>query len=295
MTFLSPAECVLKELDVTGPQEIDLDAIAWHLGARIKLCELDGCEARIIGNHDRAIIRVNRRSRRRRQRFSIGHELGHWRHHRGRMLECRPEDIGNRKPGTPAIERVADGYAADLLMPRYLFDPLARQHDRLTVRAVRELADLFDTSLTATAIRLVESRHSPAMRICHGPEGRKWFTRSPDVPGRWFAQEQLDPESFGFDLLFGHGNEQAHPHLIGTDAWFDRAEAQRYELHEQSIRTADDEILTILLPSGGEMLEDWTPAPSAALANRLSHASSRSPHDPSSLAPRSAPAALDGT
>ena len=231
-------------------------AIAWHLGVRVKICDLDGCEARIIGHHNRAIIRVDRRASYRRQRFSIGHELGHWRHHRGKMLVCRPEDIGNRKPSVPRIEREADRYAADLLLPRYLFDPLARQHDRLTIKSVRELADAFDVSLTATAIRLVESRHSPAMLICHGRMGRKWFTRSPDIPGRWFPQDQLDSESFAFELLFGQGGEERHPRLIGADAWFDRQEAQCYELYEQSMRTTKDEILTILLFTDSDMLDD---------------------------------------
>jgi hypothetical protein len=261
VTILSPAERVLQELGITDPREIDLEAIAWHLGVRIKLAELDGCEARIIGCHGRAIIRVDSRSRPRRRRFSIAHELGHWRHHRGRMLVCRAEDIGSHNQATPEIERVADGYAADLLLPRYLFVPLARRYTKLNFRIVRELADLFDTSLTATAIRLVESRHSPAMLVCHGLQGRKWFTPSPDVPPRWFPRYDLDPESFAFDLLFGDGHEQAHPRLIGADAWFDRHEAGRYELQEHSVRTADDAILSLLLFSEDEMLEEWRSAP----------------------------------
>ncbi len=257
MTSLSAPERVLRELGITDPCEIDLEAIAWHLGARIKRCDLDGCEARIIGHRDRAIIRVNRSSRPRRQRFSIGHELGHWHHHRGRMLICRSEDIGNRKQGTARLERVADAYAADLLLPRYLFVPISRQYDEASFRTVRELGSLFDVSLTATAIRLVESRHSPAVLVCHGPEGRKWFVRSNDVPSRWFPRDDLDPDSFAFDLLFGQGQEERHPRLIGADAWFDRDEAQRYELHEHSARTADDEILTLLMVTEDRMLEEW--------------------------------------
>jgi hypothetical protein len=258
---LSPSERVLHELGITDPREIDLESIAWHLSARVKLADLDGCEARIIGYHGRAIIRVDSRIRRRRRRFSIAHELGHWHHHRGRMLVCRAEDIGSRNPGTPEIERLADAYAADLLLPRYLFVPLSRQHAKLSFRAVRDLADLFDTSLTATAIRFVESRHSPAMLVCHGHQGRKWFTRSPDVPTRWFPRDDLDPESFAFDLLFGQGQEEPHPRLIGADAWFERDEAGRHELHEHSIRTADDEVLTPLLFSREGMLEEWGSGP----------------------------------
>ena len=257
MTSLSAPERVLRELGITDPREIDLEAIAWHLGARIKRCELDGCEARIIGRRDRAIIRVNRSSRPRRQRFSIGHELGHWHYHRGRMLICRSEDIGNRQQGTARLERVADSYAADLLLPRYLFIPISRQYDEASFRTVRELGNLFDTSLAATAFRLVESRHSPILLVCHGLEGCKWFVRSTDVPERWFPRDDLDTESFAFDLLFGQGREETHPRLMGADAWFDRDEAQRYELREHSVRTADDEILTLLMVTEDRMLEDW--------------------------------------
>ena len=257
MTSLSPAELILRDLGITDPREIDLEAIAWHLSARVKRCILDGCEARIIGHNDCAIIRVDSSRSSRRQRFSIGHELGHWHHHRGRMLVCRSEDIGNRNPGTGQFERIADAYAADLLLPRYLFVPISREFDKLSFRSVRELSNLFDTSLTATAIRLVESRHSPAVLVCHGLEGRRWFRRSSDVPERWFPRGDLDSESFAFELLFGQGEEQAHPRLIGADAWFDRHEAQRYELREHSVRTADDEILTLLMVTDDAMLDDW--------------------------------------
>ena len=77
------------------------------------------------------------------------------------------------------------------------------------------------------------------------------------MPERWFPRDDLDEESFAFDLLFGQGEEQAHPRLIGADAWFDRHEAQCYELREHSVRTTDDEILTLLMLTEDGMLEDW--------------------------------------
>ena len=94
MKGLSPAERLLKDLGVNDPKEIDLEAVAWTLGARVKYRPLDRCEACITGDMERAIITVNSRSPRRRRRFSIGHELGHWQHHRGRILVCRSDDIG---------------------------------------------------------------------------------------------------------------------------------------------------------------------------------------------------------
>jgi Zn-dependent peptidase ImmA (M78 family) len=168
---LSFAERLLQELGVTEPKEIDLEAIAYHVGADVRRQPLDGCEARIIGYGDRAIITINARSSHRRNRFSIAHELGHWRHHRGQCLVCRAEEVGPREAMSP--ERIADNYASDLLLPHYLFRPFIRQHPKLTWATVKTIADTFETSLTASAIRFVEADHAPAILVCHGPNGKK--------------------------------------------------------------------------------------------------------------------------
>lgn len=257
MTSSSHAEQVLQELGVTEPQEIDIEAIAWHLGARVKYRPLDRCEARIAGNGDQAIITVNSRSSPRRKRFSVAHELGHWKYHRGRILMCRSDVIHRSGANYPEAEKVANFYASRLLMPAYVLDPIARAYSKLTFQAVDTIAGLFDTSITATAIRLIEGRYAPALLVSHGPQGRKWFTRSPNVPDRWFPQDNLDSESFAFGVLFGNQPNDPMPRKIGADAWFDRDEASRYEVQEQTIRTADDEILTLVLIRDPEMLEDW--------------------------------------
>ena len=253
---LSPAEQVLADLGITDPAEIDLEAIAWTLGAKVRFRTLDCCEARIVGSGDRAIITVNDRSSWRRQRFSMAHELGHWRYHRGRVLDCRADEVGRASDGRMSVERTADNYAAQLLMPGYLLQPRIQSFPKLTFQVVRSIADAFDTSLTSTAIRLVESRHYPAILICHGPRGRKWFTRSPDVPERWFPQENLDAESFAFGILFGTAQDDRNPRKIGADAWFDRMEAERFEVLEQTMRTAADEVVTMVLITDDAMLDE---------------------------------------
>jgi hypothetical protein len=164
-------------------------------------------------------------------------------------LEYRPRD-------TLSPERIADGYAADLLMPGYLFRPLARQHPKLVFKAVSALAEVFKTSQTATAIRLVESDHTPSLLVCHGPNGRKWFARAPSVPTKWFPQDALHADSFAFGVLFGGKPDDPTPRKIGADAWFDRWEAERFEVQEQTYRTCPDEILTLVLISDPGMLDD---------------------------------------
>jgi hypothetical protein len=256
MKGLTAAERLLKELGVTDPKEIDLEAIAWTLGARVKYRPLDGCEACITGDTERAIISVNCRNPRRRRRFSIGHELGHWQHHRGRILVCRADDIGRGRRNASPAERTADAYAADLLMPAYLLKPVARAYPKLDFATVRAIADLFDASYTATAIRLVETAHAYALLVCHGPEGRKWFTSTPGVPERWFPRKDLDDDSSAPDVLSGRTNDDAGLRRVGADAWFDRAEAGKYEVLEQTISIGSDEILSLVVIADEEMLEE---------------------------------------
>lgn len=141
-------------------------------------------------------------------------------------------------------------------MPHYLFGLIARQHPKLTFKAVNALADTFDASRPATAIRLVESDHAPALLVSHGPMGRKWFARAPSVPQKWFPREALDADSCAFGVQFGGNADDPLLRKIGADAWFDRWDADRFEVHEQTIRIAPDETLTLVTISDQRMIED---------------------------------------
>jgi hypothetical protein len=153
-------------------------------------------------------------------------------------------------------ERVANTFAADLLMPKYLFAPIAGAYPKLNFKTVGEIAGVFRTSLTATAIRLVDWGHAPALLVCHSSSGRKWFTRGPDVSSRWFPRDNLDADSFAFGVLHGGRPDDTTPGRIGAEAWFDRWEAQKYEVHEQTVRTGSDEVLTLVLITDPRMLEE---------------------------------------
>ena len=254
MNQLSPAEELLKDLGVTAADDIDIEAIAYSVGAVIKYRPLRGCEARIIGTNDRAMITVNSQAIRTRQRFSAAHELGHWYYHRGRSLMCLSDEISNPTKGTLNPERVADGYAANLLMPRFLFGPMAKKIGKVSFQALEALREEFETSITATAIRLVEHGPEPAILVCHTMQGRKWFTRSSDIPQKWFPCKELDADSDAMEVLYGKA-ERSRRSLIGADAWFDRWDAEKYELYEETQRITDGEILTLLVFKDGEMLE----------------------------------------
>jgi len=254
---VNAAERLIAELGITSPEEIDLEDIAFLMGVEVQYCPLDGCEARIIGNEagTEAIATINCRSSWERQRYSLGHELGHWHHHRGKLLFCHSEDIGNAAKAVQ-FERDADRFAADLLMPRQIFDPILAKHGKINFKTIRALADDFQTSLTATAIRVAESRRVHAVLACYNRDGRRWFTRSPGVPSRWFPSSTVDRETPAYGLLFQGETDSALPMRIPADAWFDCYDAKYYDIREQSVRISADEILTILLFDNDRMLEE---------------------------------------
>ncbi|MEH2565207.1 ImmA/IrrE family metallo-endopeptidase [Bradyrhizobium sp. AZCC 2289] len=251
---MTPAEALLQELGITEPEEIELEAIAYHVGAKVRFRALCGCEAHILGCDGQAIITVKQDSSARRKRFSIAHELGHWRFHRGKTLVCRVDEYRPRDAQSP--EKVADGYAADLLMPRYLFAPRAAAIDRVSFKSIGRLGEAFKTSLTATAIRLFDLDQFPGFVISHTPRGRKWFTRAPSVPRHWFPREDLDAKSSAFGIQFGGRPDDGAPRKIGADAWFDRQGAARFMVREQTVRVARDETVSLVVLDDKEMLDD---------------------------------------
>jgi IrrE N-terminal-like domain len=259
---LSAPERLLKSLGIDRPEDIDLEAVAWSLGAKVKYRPLKSCEARICGYGNKAIISVDDRKMPQRQRFSAAHEIGHWIYHRGQLLICRAVDIGNFggfRKGATSPEFVADQFASELILPSFILTPILRQFGALNLKTVIEVSAAFQASKTATAIRLVQSNRFHAMLVCHGRVGRRWFLRPPCVPDRWFPQDHLDRESYAFDTLFGSRQEQAQPRKIGADAWFDRVEANRYEIFEHSFPLPNDEVLTLLTFTDEEMMEERDP------------------------------------
>lgn len=253
---LTLPEKILQNFGVESPKEIDIEAIAWELGARVKYKQLHSCEARIVGRDNRAVITVDINVIPRRQRFSIAHELGHWHHHRGRCLICRADEIGDARRSATDSERVADDYASDLLLPRYVLEPMLRGVARPTLKDIREIAEAFDTSLTATLIKTVETDRFPMLLICHSQKGRRWFRRAGSVPERWFPKDELDHESCAFDLVFGSNSEEPFPRRIGADAWFDKPEAAEYEILEQSYALPNKQVCTVLTLIDPKMLRE---------------------------------------
>lgn len=239
------AEKIIRDLGISRPEDIDLDAIALTLGVKVKYEPLADCEALIVGHGDTAIATINNRSMPERQRFSLGHELGHWIYHKGHMLYCTQDDIEGLTDKARETEAVADHFASSLLMPSFLFKPALLAHKKISWKVVRELAREFECSLLATALRIVDLNVAPVIFVCIEMGKRKWFRRARDISSAWFPKDSPDPESYAFELSFDPNRAVAGPRKVGADAWFDRYNADRFELVEDSIRIVDS-VYTLL-------------------------------------------------
>jgi hypothetical protein len=254
-SYFRTASQILQELGITSPEEIDVEAIAYHCNATVRYRPLTGCAARIVGNGNTAIITVSSNSPRPRQRFSAAHELGHWMNDRGKAsFSCQDKEfVTEWSKHNP--ESRANLYASDLLLPVHLFRPAASAFTGINFDAVRELTGTFNTSLTATAIRLVEYGPLPSMLVCYSDTGREWFVRGASIPREIWPHEKADPSSYAFDLLKG----STEPELKGevsAQAWCNHRIAEHYDIYEHSLRTSYGEVLALLWWKEEEMLVD---------------------------------------
>jgi hypothetical protein len=241
--FKAPAT-VLDELGITEPAAIDIEAIAQYCGATIVYEPLDGCEARILGAGDRAIITVNAKAQRARQRFSAAHEVGHWMRDRGKIAFACTDQMLVREWGDDNPERRANQYAANLLLPRKIFEGHARTMPA-TFASARTLAKTFETSVTSTAIRIVEVGSSLSMMICSEVAGRKWFARSPLVPESLWPTAAPGKGSVAAKLLAG-GVHASGPEEVDADEWIEHPHASNYTLIEDSVPAGWGAVLTML-------------------------------------------------
>lgn len=202
MRYKQNPEDILKKLGIYEPGDIDLDLIAFSLNAQVKRVALTECEGSIIGTTTKAIISINSNAHPKRQRFSLGHELGHWVNDRGYKMpfRCDTNAMSQRKnrPGEFAQHKEvrANAFAADLMMPVFIWKKYGEALE-VTFDSIRYVADIFNVSLTSAAIRLVEKSIYPCMIICFDKHGkRQWFSRNSIVPENiWPIERVIHPNN----------------------------------------------------------------------------------------------------
>lgn len=240
--FTTPQQ-LLDELFISEPEDIDLEAIAALLGASVQYKPLTGCEARIVGDGDTAIITVNDQSIPQRQRFSIGHEIGHWVYDKGKIsLECGAAKHQSFYTAHDPESR-ANSFASELLIPRQMLLPRL-QGRKADLSTLTELADTFRTSKTSTACRMLEMQTHPMMVVCHSKAKRLWYRGSKDVEGVLRPLRNVSKDSVAWQLLNGNGTTGCEE--VDADAWIDHPDASDHTVMESSFLAAPEMVVSLL-------------------------------------------------
>lgn len=245
MTPGQRAESLIASFGISSPIEIDIEAIAFESGVEVQYHNLVGCDATLVGVDNRAIATVRPSTVRGRERFSIGHELGHWEMHRGRSFRCRSDGPDENLASNRTEEQDADAFAAHLLMPAKLFNPCVNALAKPGFSALESVAREFETSLLATSVRLADVNQLPVALACYSASGRRWYKASRDIPRRWRLERRLDEESFAYDLL-KLGKQSGGLRKQPADVWFENSDADDFEVYEDCIQGKNGEVLVLL-------------------------------------------------
>ena len=155
------ARKLLTELKIKA-LPIPVEEIAEKLGAKLSFEPLEGeLSGMLFRNDERTVIGVNSSHAHTRQRFTIAHEIGHLRLHKGELYV--DEARINLRDGDSSLaikpeEVEANAFAAELLMPEnFVRDEISVLAKRLRGSPedlIEKLAKIFDVSSKAMEYRL---------------------------------------------------------------------------------------------------------------------------------------------
>jgi Zn-dependent peptidase ImmA (M78 family) len=168
--FVSPERIVQEILALVPdlPIPVPIEDLARQLDiTRIEPLESDGFEGGLITDETKSegFILVNQNSPVQRQRFTVGHELGHflcpW--HKPTSdngFLCSPEDMrlndAKKTDRAAYMEVEANRFSALLLMPLPVFKKDVHLRKEADIKNIIDLAKVYQTSKEATARRYVE-------------------------------------------------------------------------------------------------------------------------------------------
>lgn len=230
-------------------REVDPTTIPVSLAPYLQKAEAELCQDDLDPNEPgfsfpargKCFICVNAREREERQRFTVCHELGHV--VLGLPSNHKAEPWWSAK--RPLAEILCDVFAAELLLPRRLFEPLANEAP-VGFSTIDALATRFVASTTATGSRYAAASSTPcafvlseagqvryASRSRALQEASAWITPRIDVPA-------------GSASARVRGGADPSREEIDADLWFSNWERGGVLLEEARYLAQWDQILTLL-------------------------------------------------
>ena len=248
------ASQVLREFEICKTDQIapllTVISIAEYYKIRVVPDHKNNCFARLLFTDPGGIIRYNANIQYEPLiKFSIAHELGHFFLHSDKKSYFNDSEQSIIRPyNNKGIEEEADNFAAELLFPSILYANSidSSEYKLPDFNLIRFLSKEFNMSITATAMKLVNSGiFSLALIACE--ENRiKWFNKDKMFP--FFIKSvgtKLDPDSSA-GKFFNHGEIDESPQELPADIWITRATDEDYLIEHSYISEINDFVLSII-------------------------------------------------
>lgn len=205
-----------------------LHEVAAALGLELKEVEADGFDGALIRAQDAPIGAIAIRASIReaaRKTFTIAHEIGHFvlPHHRHTSVACTSSEIGNwDDAGTePKLEREANEFAAELLMPLELVKIIA-ECAAPSLELIEKIAREFGVSLSAAAWRYCDVA-AESCAVIWSTEGTiQWAKRSTGFPFYLPKGWKVEEGTFAA-ACFEAEKVPGHPRAVPLHLWSNSA------------------------------------------------------------------------
>lgn len=244
------------------PIPVPIEDLAAAVGITdIHPLETASFEGGLVTQPERAsgVILVNSNGSKQRQRFTIGHELGHYliiAHQPARtgQFTCSKADMAIREAGQDRARRMemeANRFSAGMLMPLVRFKPDMRDLGAPSLEHVFTLAERYDMSKEATALHYVLNQDAVCAVVISKDEIVKRIYKPRRFP---FIDVRigtcLPATSLGARLAAARQTDWDD---VGSGVWLSAELGSRYlSLQEQAYRLHGGWLMTLLIHPGDE-------------------------------------------
>lgn len=213
---------LIEEYCIDGPQNLNVEEIANAEKLFIIERPLKNFLGMINYKNEYGLITINSSLAGTTQRvFTITHEMGHFfneRHKAAHLRGCSSNDLISYQ-SKKHNEDNANIFAAELLMHKPWFIDFT-QKEEMSIELLRETANHFKVSLTATAIRFMETWHSPTAFIFCSDKKVQWYTANKLFPFQFISKYFSVPTESLADKLFNREYKVTEKRLVRAKAWF---------------------------------------------------------------------------
>jgi hypothetical protein len=216
------AKALLAELEVTGPA--DARSIAKQLQLEVNDLDVkgfDGALVRAKGTPFGAIIVRDSIRESGRKNFTVAHEIGHFilPGHEDADLVCTSTEVGNWSGSTKGVEREANEFAAELLMPELVVRGIVGRSEP-SLQLIQQIASSCQTSLSAAGWRFCYLTNHRCAIIWSAMETVSWSKRSEEFRFGVSLSGVARQGTFAYDCRAGL-NTPDRPEPVAADLWLD--------------------------------------------------------------------------